>query len=411
MDEGFEINVSPYDLLLAESESERIGLESEAIDDEIQEIGRRTDLYDEVEEGVDHEGDVTQHELALISQATAALFGDINNGGMPSMESADGTISMEAFADLARNMKVSARDLLVRLWRLITDFWENMGTRVSGVSAGANATRERAKDIIGTQPKVSKFDSGITAARYLNFRGKKTDKFSSIYESLKELEHTVESLLSTWAIDVVKSGDEVLRILNKTLSSTNPENAQEIETSLLSANDITSQLMASVHPNLRKEVQLPANGTLVFNLIDSKDVRSQVNKARALQRSGFTFNSGVVETEGATEVDVFTVDQIRELMDVSLRITEIIRRYRERNKLNKLAEDTLTLVRSAKVMSGNLENDISDNRQGAAKNALYNYGNAYASWSRQPTLPIISLTITYLRIVQSMCNRSINAYL
>ncbi|ATA65359.1 hypothetical protein 2050HW_00024 [Serratia phage vB_SmaM_ 2050HW] len=167
MDEGFEINVSPYDLLLAESESERISLESEAIDDEIQEIGRRTDLYDEVEEGVDHEGDVTQHELALISQATAALFGDINNGGMPSMESADGTISMEAFADLARNMKVSARDLLVRLWRLITDFWENMGTRVSGVSAGANATRERAKDIIGIQPKVSKFDSGITAARYL----------------------------------------------------------------------------------------------------------------------------------------------------------------------------------------------------------------------------------------------------
>ncbi|UQT03146.1 hypothetical protein TOTORO_02830 [Serratia phage vB_SmaS-Totoro] len=411
MDEGFELkDISPYDLLLAESESERINLESESIDDEIQETTRRVGLYDELESTVDREGDVTEHELALISQATAALFGDIGKGGMPSLESAQGTISMEAFRDLANGMKGASRDLVIRLWRLIKEFWENMGTRVSGVKAGAEATRERTKDIIGIQPKESKFDAGISATRYLHFKGNKTDKFAKIHDSLRELEHVVDSLLSTWGIDVVKAGNEVMAILSKTLKSVDPDDSQEIENSLQNANDVTVQLLETVHPNLRKEVYLPANGTLSFNYNNPKEVQSQVNKARALQRSGFTFEPGTVDTEGSIDVDVFTVDQIRELMDISLRICESIRRFRERNKMDRLAENTLSVVRSAKVMSGNLEGDVSESRPGIARTALYNYGNSYASWTRQPTLPVISLTINYLRIVQSICNRSINAY-
>lgn len=407
MDKAFESDpTSSYDLFLAESASERINLESEAIDLEIGEIDRRTGLMEELENTIDQEGDVSQHELDLISQATAALIGDLP-GGTPSLESSTGTISLESFKAVANELGEAGKKLLAKLIKLISEFWENMGTRVGGVITGAKATRDRTREIVGMQPKERKFLVGIQATGNLTYKGSKVDKYPKLIEVLRDLESTMSVILSTWAVDVVESGGEVVKILNSAL---NHEDG-EIEEALISANAITQQLLESVNPALTKEVHLPGGRSIHFNYQNPKDIRSQVNKARALQRSGLVMTTSENEVEGDMEFETMTGDQIRELMDVSLRICESIRRYRERNKLRSFGDQTLDMVRSAKIMSGNIENDVTDTRPGIGRAALYNYGNTYTSWCRQPTLPVVSVAITFCRIVQSLSNRAINTYL
>lgn len=356
------------------------------------------------EEGIYIQPDDTPpEELKEILKMAHALSGKegYNLEVMPSLEA----MSLERTKELIRLFLETTRRLVVKLWRVVDEYWESYLLRLTGLIQVSRRLIDEISMVEGKtlSSKVLKSDKYNYQSTF-HVNGTPIKDYASIDSAFKSLIDEGGGVLNQWSTTVVRNGLAVIDLLE----NANPNNVDE---DLIKCNQITKALFEGMPSKLREGITFMSGVKLSY--LQSEESSTGVSPAQeaiTLMSNRFEVETVAEGPEDPITFTVFSLAEIRDLMETVTILGEGLRDHVKNNHLPRLSTNSRNLMNQGIRRFRNLNGAGDDGEYVTRVNLTYRYAYAYGQWVRSPSMPVSSILVTVARNIQSLCREMLALY-
>lgn len=320
---------------------------------------------------------------------------------MPSLEA----MSLERTKEVIRLFLETTRRLIVKLWRVVDDYWEAYLLRLTGLIQVSRRLIDEITLVEGKtlSSKVLKSDKYNYQSTF-HVNGTPIKDYNSIDSAFKALIDEGGGVLNQWSTSVVRNGMIVVDLLE----NANPNNIDE---DLMKCNQITQTMFEGMPSKLREGITFMSGVKLTYTQPEEPATGSSVSQqAMALMSNRFEVETVAEGPEEPITFTVFSLAEIRDLMDTVTILGEGLRDHVRNNRLPRLSTNSRNLMNQGIRRFRNLNGAGDDGEYITRVNLTYRYAYAYGQWVRSPSMPVSSILVTVARNIQSLCREMLALY-
>lgn len=436
--ESADNNVS-YGVLSMEEEAQLL---TEATQDEaaattdLNEIARMNDMSEAIEDlaviadGI--EGEPSQTEAALIDNtAQMAVAGTevAPEEVVPAMESYRGRkIATEGLRETARNIWESIKRILKKVWEKIESFFYKIFGTIPGLRRSIKSLKDKVRDLSGSvSEKKITVSAGVQSVS-VDYKTPKNE--GDLKASMKTLTTVVEDIFGPNASKMVDMGEAIVDGLND-FDPADPKKSLgpfvgKIGKIAKGAVEKTnySAISGNRWPGFKGKISdpLPGNVSIVSrmpNEIDARHDDVNVGKLEALRRvtvEVVATSDKSKDVPNSFEMSTMGTSAMLDLLEDAESILDKLEQFQRGKhhadmKKTKAKLDTASDKATSAMAKAEGKSDDKEAKDSVPYyRALLNFNTAYARWSKDPAMPMVSHSLAFIRGVITCVQKSAAEY-
>jgi hypothetical protein len=332
-------------------------------------------------------------------------------------------ISTESIREKAATIWENIQKFLKQVWEKIESFFYRLFGTIPSLRKNVAAMEKRieAESNKRLEDKKFKVHTGV-AMLSVNYVPCKNE--ADLKTSLNQFDGMVKEVYTTIVDNSVKMGDTIATAL----SNFDPATASD---SLVKLNDkiegylgqkaftVDGGVNKSRFPGYESRFSKPMLGNIALCLKtpETKNTESAAAHATYLRNSGvFVVSSSETTKEGPKDFEMSTLSHssMRDMLSTCGNMLDVLEEY----KRGKRTKDLEKTNRELKAAGGKAATKIESSKTGDEADrgaidtyrSMANYNHAFAHWVSQPAMPIYSQTLSVVRAILVVCQKSCACY-
>lgn len=366
-------------------------------------------------------------ETALIEAAgTMAVAGtDVAPEEIvPAMESYVGRrIATEGIRETARQIWDSIQKFLKNIWEKITNFFYKTFGTIPGLRKRIDAQLKRIDDASGKKAEESKITlaTGITSITTDNVVAKNE---ANLAAGMKLLTEAGKYAFGAHQEAIAKQGETIA----KAISDFDPAKAEESAVALrdgMRKDNVklpgAGAVNATRFPGFKTKfgAALPGNVSLVYKGYDDNTGASTLASLDRMRKSGVELISTNEKTKDAPNdvvIATLSLSGATGLLESAKELLETLEDFNRGKRSKEIKKTQKSIEDASAKATKEMEKAKSDTEDAVAKGsvpyyrALLNFNAAYARWAQQPAMPLLSHSLSTIRTIMVIVDKSLAQY-
>lgn len=434
--EGHQDNSPNYNVYSPEEEQQLLTeatQDSAQVDADLGEIARMNDMSEAVEDlaviadGIEEPTATETQLLDSVGQMAVTGTDVAPEEVVPSMEQYVGRrISTEGLRETARNIWNQIQRVLKKVWETIESFFY----KVFGTIPGLRRSLKKLKDDIdgnssrALDSKKISISVGVQALS-VNYSTPKSE--GDLKGAMKDMTEQVEVIYGKHADAIEGMGEAIAEGLSDFDAETPQKSLGSFVGKLSKYTDkIDLPGMSGASGrwpgfDAKMTKPLPGNISIVSRVPKDIDARSSdvnIQKLEALRK----VTVEVVQTSekakdvpNSFEMPPLSNNAMLNLLDDAEKLLDTLEKYQRGKRYADMKKVRTKLEAASKKATTSIEKlDSSEDK--ATKDAvpfyraMVNFNTAYAKWAKDPAMPMVTHTLSFVRGIMTVCQKSLSAY-